>query len=148
MTDLSSRRAFVALAAGAAVAAGSVPAAGAAAAAPDAPSDAAVQAAREAAGAIAPAPERRPDAATAEARVLLCRSWDSTVYLYVSERVKGFVSLTPAAFTIAAACQAADRRVAVRYWGHEREWAGVGRFDGALLALDVRDLPADGRSLA
>lgn len=146
MTDLSSRRAFVALAAGAAVAAGSTPAV--AAPASDAPSEAEIQAAREAARRLSPGPERRPDPVTAEARVLLCRSWDSTVYLYVSERVKGFVSLTPAAFAIAAACQAADRRVAVRFWGHEREWADVGRFDGALLAMDVRDLPADGRSLA
>jgi len=29
----------------------------------------------------------------------------------------------------------------VQYWGHSAEWAGAGRFDGVLLALDLRDLP-------
>jgi hypothetical protein len=146
MTDLSSRRAFVALAAGAAVAAGSTT--GSAAPASDAPSEAEVQAAREAARRLTPAPERRADAVTAEARILLCRSWDSMVYLYVSEKVKGFVSVSPQAFALAAACQAADRRVAVRYWGHEREWGGAGRFEGALFAVDVRDLPTESGSPA
>lgn len=146
MNDLSSRRAFVALAAGAAVAAGSSPVA--AAPAGDAPSEAEVRAAREAARRLSPAPERRSDAVTAEARILLCRSWDSMVYVYVNEQVKGFVAVNPQAFALAAACQAADRRVAVRYWGHDREWAGAGRFEGALFAADVRDLPTEPGSYA
>jgi hypothetical protein len=145
MSDLSSRRTFVALAAGAAAAVGAVPASGASS---DAPSEAVIQAAREAARRLAPAPQRHPAAVTAEARVILCRSWDSTVYLYVSDQVKGFATLGPEAFAIAAAVQAADRRVAVRYWGHESEWAGAGRFEGVLLALDLRDLPAEPSTIA
>ncbi len=143
MTDLSSRRAFVALAAGAAVAGGSVSAAEAGIPAVETPSEALLQAARDAARRLAPEPERHPNSVTAEARVLLCRSWDSMIYLYVSKQVSGFVAVSSAAFMIAAACQAADRRVAVRFWGHEREWAGAGRFEGALLAMDLRDLPGE-----
>jgi hypothetical protein len=146
MTDIAGRRAFVALAAGAAVAAGAIPASAAASSA--APSEADLKAARAAAAVVVPAPERRPDAVVAEASVRLCRSWDSSVYLYVNDRVKGLVALNPAAFALAAAAQAADRRIAVRYWGHEREWAGVGRFQGVLLAMDLRDLPYDGSSPA
>ncbi|HZE98853.1 MAG TPA: hypothetical protein VE981_17730 [Planctomycetota bacterium] len=144
MTELSSRRAFVSLAAGAAgIAAAAAGPASAAPSAPDAPGAAVAQAAREASLRIGLEPQRRPDAVTAEAHVLLCRSWDSTVYLYVSDRVKGFVTLSAQGLSIAAACQAAGRRVAVRYWGHEPLWADAGHFEGALLALDVRDLPAD-----
>src|SRR6185295_4699294 len=100
------------------------------------PSEAALQAARDAARKLSPAPERHPGAATAEARVLLCRSWDSSVYLWVNEQVKGFVVLSPEGYTIAAACQAAGRPLAVRFWGHEPEFAGAGRFEGAIVAMD------------
>lgn len=78
------------------------------------------------------------------ATVSYCRSWDSAVYLYVDDSMRGFVTLNAAAFQIAVAAQAADRQVAIRAWGHDRDWCdGAGRFEGALLAVDPRDLPLD-----
>lgn len=133
MSGVTRRDAFMAMAAGAVAATGTI--AGA-----ETSFDASLRAAREAALKLA-APVLRSDAGPVrEARVLLCRSWDRSVYLYVDEQTKGFASLDEAGFTIAAACQAADRPVAVRYWGHAPEWGAVGRFDGVLLAVDGRDL--------
>jgi hypothetical protein len=84
-------------------------------------------------------PEANPVRA---AMVLHCRSWSRQVYLHVDASVRGFVAVTPEGFAIAAACQAAGRPVAVRYWGHDPRWSGgAGRFDGAVLALDPLDLP-------
>ncbi len=105
------------------------------------PSGAALEAARDAARRVAPPPERLGGTEVHEAHVLLCRSWDRQVYLYVNERLKGFAPATDEGFAIAAACQATGRRAAVKLWGHAPEWAGAGRFEGALLALDRADLP-------
>lgn len=102
----------------------------------------------------ATAPERHPrlpaaaDAAmpgmrTATAEVLLCRSWDSRIYLLVDDEFGGFAGVEPRGLAIAAACQAAGRRVAVGYWGHEPgAEGGLGRFGAVHLAVDPRDLPA------
>jgi hypothetical protein len=88
--------------------------------------------------------ERREGMRSGEALVLHCRSWDGHVYLYVNEQVRGFVPVTASAFAIAAACQAAGRPVAVKHWGHDAHWGnGVGRFEGALLAVEFGDLPED-----
>lgn len=74
------------------------------------------------------------------AAVLHCRSWQRQAYLYISETVRGFVGLCPDGFAIAAACQAAGRRVAVRYFGHQPSaHRGAGRFAGAVLAIDPND---------
>ena len=85
-----------------------------------------------------------------DATVLHCRSWDATVYLFIDGSTHGFVELTATGFAIAAACQAAGRTVAVKVWGHDPAWAnGAGRFQGALLSIDRRDLEpqADGPPL-
>lgn len=88
--------------------------------------------------------ERRAGTVVGPATVLQCRSWDQMVYLYLSESVSGFVPVSAAAFAIAAGCQAAGRPVAARVWGHDPQWEdGVGRFDGAMLATDIGDLPTD-----
>jgi hypothetical protein len=140
MTELTRRNAILGLAAGAA-AAGTL---GTSAAEARTPSiDAAVQAARDAARRLGSSTERFPGGPVREAQVLLCRSWDRMIYLHVSEAVKGFVAVDERAFALAAACQAANRKVAVQYWGHAPEWAGAGRFEGVLLAIDARDLPGE-----
>lgn len=76
------------------------------------------------------------------ATVGLCRSFDARIYLEIGKRVRGFVTVDARGFAIAAACQAAGRKVAVQAWGHAPEAeGGLGRFDGALLAIDACDLP-------
>jgi hypothetical protein len=76
------------------------------------------------------------------ATVGLCRSFDARIYLQIGKRLRGFVSVDARGFAIAAACQAAGRKVAVQAWGHDPDAdGGLGRFDGALLAIDARDLP-------
>jgi len=98
----------------------------------------------EAARRFGPEVERRPGMRVGEAMVLHCRSWDGHVYLYMDQSVRGFVAVNGPAFAIAAACQAAGRPVAVKHWGHDAAWGGgVGRFEGALLAMDARDLPEE-----
>ncbi len=140
MTELTRRNAILGMAAGAAAAgAFASPPAEARSVSADAPA----QAARAAARRLDASVERFPAGPVAEAQVLLCRSWDRRIYLYISEGVKGFVTVDERAFSVAAACQAANRKVAVRYWGHAPEWSGAGRFDGVLLALDIRDLPGE-----
>ena len=140
MSGVTRRDAFMAMAAGAAAATGSLAAREAGAETVLSPFEGSLRTAREAALKVA-APILRSDAGPVrEARVLLCRSWDRSVYLYVDDQTKGFASLDEAGFAIAAACQAADRPVSVRYWGHAPEWGAVGRFDGVLLAVDGRDL--------
>lgn len=78
-----------------------------------------------------------------EARVAMCRSWDGQVHLELADGRCGFVALEPRGFMLAAAAQAAGRAVAVRCWGHEAAAeGGLGRFAGALLAIDASDLGA------
>jgi hypothetical protein len=146
--EITRRRALLAVAAGAATATAVVAARSADAgdgaprdvgSAPPAPGIS--RAAREAARRHGRPIDVPPGAVTAEADVLLCRSWDRSVFLRVDDRVQGLVALSESALAIAAACQASGRRVAVVYWGHEPDWDGVGRFAGALLAVDVHDLP-------
>ena len=99
---------------------------------------------RQAAQKIATKVERRPQAIMAMARVMQCRSWEGRIYLYVDSSTMGFVNVNERALAIAAAAQAADRPVAVKVWGHDPGWAsGAGRFDGALVALELEDLPAE-----
>lgn len=110
---------------------------------PTSKSPAAFDAARHLAGGIV-IPESNP---ACLAMVSHCRSWSREVYLQVSEQVRGFVTLTAEGFALAAACQAAGRPVAMRYWGHEpRFHDGAGRFDGAVVAVDLRDLPGESAS--
>jgi len=152
MGDMTRRRALLAVAAGTAAAAGAAvarraEAGGATAHGPGAPTpapvpDAVVRAAREAARAFGRPVELSSGAVAASAEVLLCRSWDRSVYLHVDSAVRGFVAVDDATLAIAAACQAAGRRVAVIHWGHDAAWGGAGRFEGAILALDAADLPA------
>ncbi len=88
-----------------------------------------------------PAPPREASKAR-QAWVLHSRSWDKHVYLWMDERTKGFVEVDDRAFAIAAACEAADRPVAVTFWGYDPNWSdGSGHFDGVLLAMDARDFP-------
>ncbi|MBK9386308.1 MAG: hypothetical protein IPN34_15965 [Planctomycetes bacterium] len=91
--------------------------------------------------------ERLPIGAAAapirgEATVGLCRSFDAQIYLQLGKRVRGFVAVEARGFAIAAACQAAGRKVAVQAWGHDPDAnGGLGHFDGAVLAIDACDLP-------
>ena len=150
MNELTRRHAVKALAAGAVFAAGATlaearnslraqtdPATG--------PIDSALPASFRAAQLTACPVEPRESNPIRDAYVLHCRSWDSSIYLYVDEQLKGFVPVTAQGFSLAAAAQAADRPLAVRYWGHNPRWCdGAGKFDGALLAFDRRDLPQSG----
>jgi hypothetical protein len=97
-------------------------------------------AARDLARRLGAGHERRGDSVACRARVLHCRSWDRHVYLYVNDRVRGFVPATAEGFAIAAACQAAAKPVAAEVWGFEPDWGGVGRFEGAYLAVDAADI--------
>ncbi len=136
MSEFSRRHAFKAMAVGAVAVAGSIEAR-----AEDSTSslDAAVAAAR----AVARRGDRIGAHTVAAVRVFLCRSWDRQVYFHVDDLCKGFAALDEAGFAIAAACQAAGRPVALQYLDHQPAWNGVGRFEGVLLAMDVRDLPAE-----
>lgn len=100
------------------------------------------EAARRMAGDMA-IPESNP---ACLATVMHCRSWSQQVYLRISEQVRGFVVLTPEGLALAAACQAAGRPIAVRYWGYLPHWNDVGRFEGAVVAIDPRDLPGESSS--
>ncbi|HEX7901678.1 MAG TPA: hypothetical protein VF950_28220 [Planctomycetota bacterium] len=131
MNDLSRRHALLAAAAAAVTTGASTPAQ----AASDAPD---LRAAREAALRFA---VDRLDSPVLRARVFLCRSWDRQAFFYVDERTRGFAALSPEAFALAAAAQAADRPLAFQYRGYAPEHAGAGRFDEVRLALDPRDLP-------
>ena len=138
MIQVTRREAVRAIAAGAAVAgAGGLAAPAAAADGLMTGSDAAYAVARQS-GAFG-----EPRAfVTAIARVAHCRSWDSSVYVHVDPSTHGFVRLSPQGFAVAAAAQAAGRPVAVRYWGHDAVADnGVGRFEGAHVALDPLDFP-------
>jgi hypothetical protein len=151
MSEVSRREAFLGLAAGAAGAsvvaglAGSTAHGAVMAVRSGAiPSAAALEDAALAVRRLANGVERRAGMKSGEALVLHCRSWDGHVYLYLSERVRGFAPVNGAGFAIAAACQAAGRPVAVRHWGHDAAWGGgVGLFEGALLAIEAADLPED-----
>ena len=76
------------------------------------------------------------------AMVEQCRSWSREVYLVVDGDIRGYVEVGAEGMAIAAACQAQGRPAAVRYWGHEPQARrGLGAFAGALLALELHDLP-------
>ncbi len=77
------------------------------------------------------------------AQVAMCRSFDGRVLLELADGRSGLVVLDARGFTVATAAQAAGRPVQVRVWGHEGlAEGGLGRFAGALLALDAEDLDA------
>ena len=142
MTQVTRREAVRAIAAGAAIAgAGGLAVPAVAAAAPGA--DLAIESEATFGVARRSGVFGEPRAfVAASARVAHCRSWDSSVYLHIDPSTHGFVRLSPQGFAIAAAAQAADRPVAVRCWGHDAVANdGVGRFDGAHVALDEMDFP-------
>lgn len=145
MTQVTRREAVRVIAAGAAIAGAgglAVPAVGSAPAADDlvGGSETRFAAARKS-GAFG---EPRTHV-TALARVAHCRSWDSSVYLHIDSSTHGFVRLSPQGFAIAAAAQVGGRPVVVQCWGHDPiANDGVGRFDGAHVALDARDFPDAG----
>ena len=143
MNELTRRDAVKAIAAGAALSAAAPPAHAALQPAPPRIGERSLETSLRAAHLTACPVECRESNPIREGYVLHCRSWDSTIYLFVDEHLKGFIPVNPHAFAIAAAAQAADRPLAVRYWGHDPHWCGgAGRFDGALLAFDRRDLPS------
>jgi hypothetical protein len=130
--QVTRRDAVKALAAGAAVAVG----AGAAKA-----RDGAAPRVRGSAPAGTGEVERHTQDAPRLARVERCRSWERRVYLTIEDGRRGWTPISASGLAIAAACQAADRPVAVLVWGHEAEWSGgEGRFEGALLAIERSDL--------
>jgi hypothetical protein len=148
MSEVSRRKAILTLAAGTAGATAVIGATPSARAStphtPGSPPSHIIDEAREAALTVGRAVEDRTGARNDEAQVLSCRSWDGHVYLYINDRLRGFVPVNAQAFAIAVSCRASGRPVAARHWGHDPRWGGgVGRFEGALLSLDLADLPTD-----
>jgi hypothetical protein len=89
------------------------------------------------------APICGPDAITAWAHVGACVSWDDRVMMTLEDGRTGLVPVSDRARALVAGACAAGTRVAVRVWGHDaRANGGVGGFAGALVALDLADLPA------
>ncbi len=75
------------------------------------------------------------------AQVAMCRSFDGRVLLELADGRSGLVVLEARGFTVAAAAQAGGRPVQVRVWGYDADGeGGLGRFAGALLALEAEDL--------
>jgi hypothetical protein len=92
----------------------------------------------------ASAPVCGPGAISTLAVVGSCVSWDDRVLLTLADGRTGLVSLSASARSLAAAAHAAGTHLAVRVWGHDpRANEGVGGFEGALVALDLADLPGD-----
>lgn len=153
MTNLSRRDAVKALAAGAAVtAAGSASAltpptrSQAQSRSDSASSHRLTDATHAAARAVrrASAPACGPGAISTWAAVGSCVSWDDRVLLTLADGRTGLVALSASGRALAAAAQAAGTRLAVRIWGYEpHAHEGVGGFAGALVALDLADLPGD-----
>ena len=86
--------------------------------------------------------EDRPSLPDMMASVAHCRSWDSSVLIQLQDGRQGLVQLNAQAFAIASAAQASGRSIAIRVWGHNDQLhEGVGRFEGALVAFDLDDLP-------
>ncbi len=100
---------------------------------------------RAAAARLTPSPTPGPDARTTWAHVLSIRSWSKEVYLVLDDGTKGLATTSDAGLAILSACHAADKPVAVCVWGHEPNFAGIGRFAGALVAMDLADLPTTPR---
>lgn len=140
MSEVSRRDAVKVFAAGAAIAVG----AGAARAGDVGSAAPAGRRLGRAPAATGRASERRECSPVRSAWVDRCRSWDGQVYLTIDDSTRGWVPVTAPAMAIAAACRAAGRPAAVRVWGHEPGFdRGVGRFEGALIAMDASDFPAD-----
>lgn len=96
---------------------------------------------RDVAGRLAITPTIGAGAVVGEAQILAIRSWSREVYLHLGDTCRGMVTLSETGLAIVAACKAAGRPVAACVWGHEPDFAGVGRFGGAVVAMDVADLP-------
>lgn len=147
MSEVSRREVFRTLTVGAAVAAGAATAQAATAPAPQRPGRVPAGArglSSETAKSTSAAVERRAFLPVRDAVVMHCRSWDSSVYLFIDERTKGFVQLSPNGFAIAAACQGAERVISAKCWGYDPAWGGgSGRFEGALVAFEASDLPGE-----
>ncbi len=75
------------------------------------------------------------------AEVGMCRSWSRDVLLMLRNGCTGLVALDAQGLALAAAAAAAKAPLYVRVWGHDpAAELGLGRFAGALLALDAVDL--------
>ncbi len=75
------------------------------------------------------------------ATVAMCRSWSREVLLQTADGRSGLLGVDAFAYALACAAQAAGRPLHVRHWGHDAAAElGLGRFAGALLALDPLDL--------
>ncbi|MBL8696296.1 MAG: hypothetical protein JNJ88_19525 [Planctomycetes bacterium] len=146
MTDLTRRNAVRLLAGGSVLASGTLLGGGAFAAPPVPGSSASSGNAPDLPATARTAKTTPPPAVPGtllQAHVGRCRSWDSSVYLSAG-RARGFAQLSPAAFAIAAACQAAGRPVAMKFTEYEPDWnGGAGRFHGVVLAIDPQDLTSN-----
>ncbi|MBL8739382.1 MAG: hypothetical protein JNL12_23345 [Planctomycetes bacterium] len=70
-----------------------------------------------------------------------CRSWSRDVLLTLPDGRTGLVALDATGLALAAAAQLAKQPLFARLWGHEvAAEQGLGRFAGALLAVDPTDL--------
>lgn len=147
MTDLTRRNAVRLLAGGSVLASSTILGGGAFAASPEPSASARSGDAPQLPDAARSAQSAPPPAVPGsllQAHVGRCRSWDSSVYLSAG-RARGFAQLSPAAFAIAAACQAARRPVAMKFTEYEPDWnGGAGRFHGVALAIDPQDLEIAG----
>lgn len=77
------------------------------------------------------------------ATVGMARSWDHHVYLVLDNGVRGYAPLDPPGHGIAAACQAAGRKVFMKYTSHDPNWGNsAGYFQGVTVALDQGVFPA------
>lgn len=75
------------------------------------------------------------------ANVGSCRSWSREVLLQVADGCSGLVGVDAFGYALACAAQAAGKPLFVRHWGHDAAAElGLGRFAGALFALDPLDL--------
>ena len=73
--------------------------------------------------------------------VQACRSWSRDVLLTLPDGQTGFVALDATGLALAAAAQLGKEPLFARVWGHDvAAEQGLGRFAGALLAVDPIDL--------
>lgn len=141
MTGLNRRDVIRVAAAGAALAGGAVASSRAGAAPPTPLQRARHSSLQQAVLRFDHAGLRRGLSPVVAATVALCRSWSREVLLQTADGCSGLLSVDAFAYALACAAQAAGRPLHVRHWGHDAAAElGLGRFDGALMALDPLDL--------